>query len=52
MIAGRMQASISSKQRKGARVAVLAVDYLNDECTAEVLLGVPLKVSIETKLER
>lgn len=41
---------LKTTQRRA--VAVLGVDYLNDECTAEVLLGVPLKVSIETKLER
>lgn len=39
------------KTTQGRAIAVLAVDYLNGECTAEVLLGVPLKVSIETKLK-
>ncbi|CAG5072860.1 hypothetical protein DYBT9623_04400 [Dyadobacter sp. CECT 9623] len=37
---------------QGRAIAVLAVDYLNGECTAEVLLGVPLKGSIELRLKR
>ena len=40
------------KTTQGRAIAVLAVDYLNGECTAEVLLGVPVKGSIETKLKR
>ena len=28
---------------QGRAIAVLAVDYLNGECTREILIGVPLK---------
>lgn len=40
------------KTQQGRAIAVLAVDYLNGECTAEVLLGVPLKRSLESRLKR
>jgi hypothetical protein len=41
----RNYAGIDNLKTTQARaIAVLAVDYLNGECTAEVLLGVPLKV--------
>jgi hypothetical protein len=40
------------KTTQGRVIAVLAVDYLNGECTAEVLLGVPLKEVIGSRLKR
>ena len=40
------------KTVQGRAIAVLAVDYLNGECTAEALLGVPLKGSLEARLKK
>jgi hypothetical protein len=37
---------------QGRAIAVLAVDYLNGECTQEVLLGVPIKEKLEWKLKK
>lgn len=42
----------SLKTVQGRAIAVLAVDYLNGECTKEVLLGVPIKEKLEDKLQK
>lgn len=40
------------KTDQSRAVAVLAVDFLNGEVSAEVLLGVPVKVPIEMRLKK
>lgn len=37
------QISTTLKSVQGRAIAVLAVDYLNGECTREILVGVPIK---------
>jgi glycogen synthase len=44
--------SSNLKTVQGRAIAVLAVDYLNGECTQEVLLGVPIKEKLEWKLKK
>ncbi|MCF2498409.1 hypothetical protein [Dyadobacter chenhuakuii] len=49
----RTYAGIDNLKTVQARaIAVLAVDYLNAECTAEVLLGVPVKGSLGVRLKK
>lgn len=44
--------SSSLKTVQGRAIAVLAVDYLNGECTQEVLLGVPIREKLVDKLKK
>lgn len=43
------QINSGMKTQQGRAIAVLAVDYLNGECSQEVLLGVPIKEKAEWK---
>ena len=35
---------------QASAIAMLAVDYLNGECSREVLLGVPLKIGVKMSI--